>query len=113
MIVAFPRFPESARLDADNPLGRLYTMQIPVQPGDSVVAAVAEVVDKTSTTVDPAPTVIISEQVLGLISLNLYGLTFRARGTGVVGDVYIRCRYSTALHAEGDDQTYVLSVRQG
>lgn len=112
--VRFSRFPDSGRLDPDNPDGKTYTIEIPVlTSGDSVTQAVAEIVDSTSTTVDPAPTVVLSEQVLGLISTNLYGLTFRAKGTGVPGDVFIRCRYKTALRLDGDDVTIVLPVRQG
>lgn len=110
-MIKFTRFPNDGDLDADNSVGELYSITHQVAPADSIASAVVEIVDPTSTTVDPAPTVLLTEQVRALVSANLYGLSFRATGTGVKGDVYIRYRYVKGS-GYGSDRTFVLGVTQ-
>lgn len=106
--MSFPRWPES--LDSDNPVGKIYTFRIALADGDSLSSASVDVVDPTSSTIDPDPATAVSEVTFAQVSGDLYGVSFRAIG-GVAGFVCIRCRYSTAL-GNGDDATWRLLIEQ-
>lgn len=107
--MSFNKFAES--LDADEPVGKIYTFRIQAASGDSVASATILEVDSGSLGAAPVSLVTISQQSLGLISGGIYGASFRAQGKGAAGTTYIRCRYATALGV-GDDVTYAMNVTQ-
>ena|SRR5690349_16128199 len=112
--MTFQRFPAS--LDPDEPLGKKYVFPILLAEGVSITSATIDVMDASSTIVDPTPIVVITEVAWGLDNIgltdNLWGVSFRARGTGLSGLAYVRCRYAKSSGPDGDDITGVIRVQQ-
>lgn len=106
--MAFPRWVEP--LDIDHPTGKVYNYKFELAEGDSITDAIVEVMDDSSTNVDPLPATTITEIAFAVISGRIWGVSFRAQG-GVGGFICVRCRYDTALE-NGDDATWRLFVRQ-
>ncbi len=98
-------------LDPDEPLGKIYVYPFTLPTGITFATTELDVVDATSTTVMGTPNVTVTEKTVVNLSGVSWEIGFRAQGTGVTGNAYVRLRYALS-NGSGDDVTGILKIAQ-